>query len=88
MPLVSECVEPTDLPSPPEGPLSVSQVTRTSAALTWKPSRSDGGSSLRGYLVEKREERRDVWTEVDKVDAETLSVKANGLIEGRATFSV
>lgn len=42
----SATVTVTDKPSPPEGPLQVSDVTSDSVTLTWKQPKDDGGSPL------------------------------------------
>ena len=75
-------VPASDKPSPPEGPLVASDITADSAALTWKPPKSDGGSPLTGYVIEKRDVRKTTWTKVASVDAQTLTCSATKLLEG------
>ena len=41
-----------DRPSPPEGPLEVSDVYKDRCRLSWKPSKDDGGLPIEHYLVE------------------------------------
>ncbi|GBN20312.1 Twitchin, partial [Araneus ventricosus] len=53
-----------DRPSPPEGPLGVTDVCKDSATLTWKASKDDGGSPIKHYLVEKMDTTRGTWSEV------------------------
>lgn len=72
----------SDKPSPPEGPLVASDITADSATLTWKPPKSDGGSPLTGYVIEKRDVRKTTWTKVASVDAKTLTCVATKLLEG------
>lgn len=43
-----------DVPSPPEGPLEVSDMTREGCRLKWKKPKDDGGAKIAGYIVEKR----------------------------------
>jgi titin len=59
-----------------------SDIKEDSVTLTWKPSRSDGGSPLTGYVVEKRDVRKTTWSKVADVDANTLSCVATKLLEG------
>ncbi|XP_046554802.1 titin-like [Haliotis rubra] len=40
---------PFDVPSPPVGPLAISNVTDSTADLEWKPSEDDGGSPILHY---------------------------------------
>lgn len=56
-----------DRPSPPGGPLIVSDVTRESCKLTYKAPADDGGSPILHYLVEKMDMSRGTWTEVAQV---------------------
>ncbi|ESO84504.1 hypothetical protein LOTGIDRAFT_176120, partial [Lottia gigantea] len=72
---------PEGPPQKPVGPLTISDVDRTSATLSWKPPTDDGGSPITGYVVERKEVRRPSWTTMDHVDAETTEYKAMNLIE-------
>ena len=49
-------------PSPPKGPLDVSDITDNTATLAWKPPASDGGSPIKSYVVQKKEEGKDWHT--------------------------
>ena len=73
---------PTDKPGAPEGPITVSNLTKDSATLTWKPPKDDGGCDLTAYIVERRDAKRNVWTKVATLDGVTLDYKATGLVEG------
>jgi len=42
-----------DKPTPPVGPLEVSDVTPETCSLSWKPPLDDGGSPITNYIVEK-----------------------------------
>jgi titin len=46
--------------------MDVSELTKTSAKLSWKPPSNDGGSPLTGYIIEKKEGRRTTWARCDK----------------------
>ncbi|GLH11531.1 Titin, partial [Gryllus bimaculatus] len=52
-----------DRPGPPEGPLIVSNVTKESARLTWKPPLDDGGCPILHYVVEKMDVSRGTWAD-------------------------
>lgn len=42
-----------DKPSPPQGPLDISDITPETCTLSWKPPLDDGGSPVTNYVVEK-----------------------------------
>ena len=54
-------------PSQPTGPITVSDINKTSATIDWKPPQSDGGLPLKGYVVELKEARKTMWKKVDKL---------------------
>ena len=64
-------------PSQPTGPITVSDINKTSATIDWKPPQSDGGLPLKGYLVELKEARKTMWKKVDKLtpDITTLCIQ-------------
>lgn len=41
-----------EAPAIPGGPLIVSQVLKHSMTITWQPPHSDGGSTIKGYIIE------------------------------------
>jgi hypothetical protein len=53
----------SDRPSPPEGPLAITDVTRESVRLAWSLPLDDGGSAITHYVVEKMDVTRGSWTE-------------------------
>ena len=57
-------VKVLDRPGPPVGPLKVTDVTADNCVLTWAPPADDGGAKVEGYVIEKRESSRLVWTNV------------------------
>ena len=48
--------------------------------MSWQPPSHDGGSPIKGYLIEKREGRKP-WTKVDSIGPET-NYTVKGLTEG------
>ncbi|KAI5726324.1 hypothetical protein M8J76_000791 [Diaphorina citri] len=53
-----------DKPSPPQGPLDVSDITPESCSLSWKPPLDDGGSPITNYVVEKYESATGFWSKL------------------------
>lgn len=51
------------LPGPPED-LKVSDVTRGTCRLTWKPPKCDGGERIKSYFIEKKTVDGKAWTKV------------------------
>ncbi|VDO68159.1 unnamed protein product [Heligmosomoides polygyrus] len=42
-----------DRPSPPTGPLEITDISPDCCTLTWQPPKSDGGSPITNYVLEK-----------------------------------
>ena len=78
----------TDIPTTPVGPVEFSDIQKTSATISWKPSRSNGGSPITHYVVEKREKSLRSWTEAatirtDGQQLNKLSADLANLKEGQ-----
>lgn len=52
------------MPTPPEGPLHPTDVTKSSCVLKWNPPRDDGGSEITHYIVEKMDADTSRWVPV------------------------
>lgn len=74
-------VKVLDKPGPPVGPLKVSNVTSDNCILTWAPPTDDGGAKIEGYVIEKRESSRLVWTNVAS-DQQLTKIKVDKLLKG------
>ena len=53
----------SDLPGAPQD-LKVSDVTRGTCRLTWKPPQSDGGERVKSYFIERKTVLGKAWTKV------------------------
>ena len=58
-------------------------MDRTQITISWSPPKSDGGSPVTGYIIEKKETTSSRWTKAhrDSVSETTLTVR--DLIEGK-----
>ena len=51
-------------PDTPEGPLVAKVASINSIECSWQPPASDGGTTLTGYLVQRRDVSRPIWVKV------------------------
>jgi len=58
--MFSSSVKP-DAPEPPKP----DRITRDSVTLSWRPPRSDGGSKIKGYIIQKKEKGDSDWSDVN-----------------------
>ena len=66
-------------PSAPVGPLKVSDITRSSATITWQPPENDGGKPLKSYNIEFREANKTLWKKVEKINPDITSYTIQNL---------
>ena len=71
----------TDKPSPPKGPLEISNVHKEGCKLKWDKPEDDGGIPLDGYLVEKMDTDTGLWVPVGKTKGTSMDVQ--GLMPGK-----
>ena len=72
-----------DKPTPPQGPLVVDDVHAEHATLKWKKPKDDGGSDLKGYLIEKMDVDSGRWIPVAEVPSNQESFRCEGLTKGK-----
>ena len=70
-----------DVPSAPTN-LRASKVVADSVTLDWTKPRSDGGSPLTGYVIERRDTTSNYWTRVGSVDQRKTSYVLTNLRPG------
>ena len=71
----------TDRPHVPRN-VRVTDQYKDFIVIEWDKPDNDGGSPITGYVVEKREASRKMWTGISETSADTLKVKATRLSEG------
>uniref|UniRef100_A0A8C2ZQB4 Titin n=1 Tax=Cyclopterus lumpus TaxID=8103 RepID=A0A8C2ZQB4_CYCLU len=74
--LLTECClkDPFGLPGPPRNPKIIA-ATATSMTVTWDPPLDNGGSTIQGYWLEKRERGAVYWGRVNRASLTKPSVK-------------
>lgn len=68
-------------PSRPIGPLTVDNVTNSSADLSWKQPENNGGLPVTGYTIDYRVASRNFWTNVATIKANTTTFTVTKLME-------
>ena len=69
-------------PSPPLGPVKVTNITSKGCTVSWKPPQDDGGSTITEYLVESMDPKSgkvEKQLETDQLQCEVKNVK-KGLV--------
>nr|XP_006133509.1 immunoglobulin superfamily member 22 isoform X2 [Pelodiscus sinensis]XP_006133510.1 immunoglobulin superfamily member 22 isoform X2 [Pelodiscus sinensis]XP_014434234.1 immunoglobulin superfamily member 22 isoform X2 [Pelodiscus sinensis] len=72
-----EPIEPPGLASQPQ----VTDVTKETVTITWNPPAQDGGSPVKGYIVERRKKGSNLWIPVTKDLVQDTKFKVDGLME-------
>ncbi len=78
---MTRTVDVSDKPSKPKN-LHIIDQHKNYIAIAWDEPSSDGGAPISGYVVEKCDAKRNVWTGVAELDSYTRKFKAANLIEG------
>ncbi len=63
----------TAKPSPPEGPLQVSDVNKNGCKLKWKRPKDDGGTPIEYYQVEKMDPETGTWVPCGRANEPSTS---------------
>ncbi|XP_068168832.1 titin-like isoform X2 [Antennarius striatus] len=72
---------PFSVPTAPGIPY-VSTVTKYSMVVEWEPPANDGGSTVIGYHLERKEKNSILWTKLNKFVITDARFKTSGLEEG------
>lgn len=75
-----ECLEIPGVPSAPEK-LHYTERTKNTVTLAWQPPRSDGGSPIRGYYVEKMRQDSDEFDVANRNICKDLTITLENLNE-------
>ena len=86
LPMSNEFSCTTERPDAPGGPLDISDITTSSACLTWQQSPYDGGSEITSYYIEKLEKGQKQWQKVAEVEPTIFTYSVENLLEGREYF--
>ncbi|XP_030587841.1 titin-like [Archocentrus centrarchus] len=79
----TEAVKVCEVPLPP-GKITLSDVTCSSARLSWEKPDHDGGSKILSYIVEMQAKGDDTWTKCS--ESKALDATINGLKKGKEYF--
>lgn len=71
----------TAIPGPPSRP-EVLDVTHEGMTLTWQAPEDNGGSTIAGYIIERKEAGSDRWMRINKNPVTMTRFRSSGLIEG------
>lgn len=76
----------TERPSTPEAPFELLEVTKESAKFSWKPSKSDGGSPITGYIIEMRETWKSKYYDCGRTEGNVTEFLAKRLKDGEEYY--
>jgi Fibronectin type III domain. len=62
-----------DAPEPPKP----DRITRDSVTLSWRPPRNDGGSKIKGYIIQKKGKDDKDWSDVNGTPVPVNVFKVN-----------
>lgn len=73
----------TDRPGKPEGPMKVTDITKESCTVSWRPPLDNGGCHIDKYVVEKQDVGRGGWTPAGEANGDTTSLSVSKLTPGK-----
>ena len=76
-----EAKYPFNVPDAPQN-CKAKDITPTSCTVTFEPPKSDGGSSITGYIVERKQTSTSRWIRLNRDSINKLIYKCNDLTEG------
>lgn len=69
------------VPAEPPINLRISDITKNSISLVWQKPNYDGGSSITGYIVEKREGAGGRWSKANLMNITNTRFTVTGLTQ-------
>ncbi|CAF4189098.1 unnamed protein product [Rotaria sp. Silwood2] len=72
-----------DRPGKPEGPMKVTDVTKETCVVSWKPPLDNGGCTIDRYEIEKQDVGRGGWVPAGEVNGDTTSLRVTKLVAGK-----
>jgi len=80
--MLQEC-SLSDKPKSPEGPLEAVDTSPDAITVQWKPPKHDGGSKIKGYVLEKKPKGATKWQKVPgKIGPNDTTATAKNLEPG------
>lgn len=84
--ILTSTIAIAEVPSAPEAPIEATEITATSVSIKWKPPKSDGGTPLTAYIIERRDATRMTWIKVDKVKPNITTYCIQDLVTNNEYF--
>lgn len=72
-----------DKPTPPQGPVDVTESAATSVEFKWKPPKDGGGCPVSAYVIERRQVGRNKWSSVGEIPGNNPSFRDSDVDPGR-----
>jgi len=77
--------KPSGPPSKLPGRLEVVEVTNREVKLSWKSAIDEGGAPVTGYVIQKRDTKRDAWLDIATIDDPSITtITVSHVIEGES----
>ncbi|KAM8914641.1 immunoglobulin-like and fibronectin type III domain-containing protein 1 [Spinachia spinachia] len=71
-----------DRPTPPQGPVDITESAVTSVGFRWKPPKHCGGCPVTNYTIERQQVGRHRWTDLGEIPSSVLTYKDSGVNPG------
>jgi hypothetical protein len=76
------CLLHSDVPGAPIN-LHTTDVSKSKISIAWEPPKTDGGTKIKGYVVERRQARSTRWTRLNKTLIDDLEFTMTDVAEGQ-----